>query len=135
MADATLDDWLQRFLARHDAASGTVHVIDDGAGVMRLAAAVNIPPPVREITAAIPRGKGMGGLAWERGAPVFTCNLQEDKTGDIRPGAKAVGAGAAVAFPFGAPPRAVIGIAWMEPRDLDDAAVAAILADAADYPA
>ncbi len=130
--DDALTAWLQRFLDRHGAASGTVHLIDGD--VMRLAAAVNIPPKVQEITAAIPRGKGMGGLAWERGAPVFSCNIQDDRTGDVRPGARAVSAKAAVAFPHGAPMRAVVGIAWMEERDLDDASVAAITADAADFP-
>lgn len=127
-----LTEWLQRFLARHGGASGTVHVVDGE--VLRLAAAVNIPPKVQEITAVIPRGKGMGGLAWERGAPVFSCNIQDDKTGDVRPGAKAVAAKAAVAFPHGSPTRAVIGVAWMDERNLDDAAVSAIAADAADFP-
>lgn len=131
--DADLEAWLRRFLDRHAAASGTVHRVDGE--VLRLAAAVNIPPPVQEITRTIPRGKGMGGLAWERDAPVSTCNLQEDRSGDIKPGAKAVGARAAVAFPIGAPVRAVVGVAWMEERDLDDAAVARVVADAADYPA
>lgn len=130
--DDALTAWLQRFLARHGAASGTVHVIEGD--VMKLAGAVNIPPKVQELTATIPRGKGMGGLAWERSAPVFSCNIQDDRTGDVRPGAKAVSAKAAVAFPLGAPIRAVIGVAWMEERDLDDASVTVIVADAADYP-
>ncbi len=128
-----LTGWLQGFLARHGAASGTVHLVDGD--VMKLAASVNIPPKVQEITAVIPKGKGMGGLAWERGAPVFSCNIQDDRSGDVRPGAKAVSAKAAVAFPHGTPIRAVIGIAWMEERDLDDAAVSVIAADAADFPA
>jgi L-methionine (R)-S-oxide reductase len=127
-----LDAWLRGFLERHGAASGTVHLVDGD--VLRLAAAVGIPPRVQELTAVIPRGKGMGGLAWERGRPVSTCNLQEDASGDIRPGAKAVGARAAVAFPVGRPARAVVGIAWMDERDLDDAAVARIAEAGADLP-
>jgi hypothetical protein len=130
--DPILEGWLREFLDRHGAASGTVHVVRDDA--LQLAAAVNIPPPVQQITAVIPMGKGMAGLAWERGEPVFTCNLQEDQSGDIRPGAKAVGAKAAVAFPLGEPVRAVVGAAWMVERALDDAAVAALARDAADYP-
>lgn len=127
--DDAITAWLQTFLARHGATSGTVHRIDGE--VMRLVAAVNIPPKVQEITATIPKGKGMGGLAWERGAPVFSCNIQDDRTGDVRPGAKAVSAKAAVAFPHAG---AVIGIAWREERDLDDASVAVITADAKDFP-
>jgi hypothetical protein len=61
-------------------------------------------------------------------------DLHEDRSGDIRPGAKAVGALAAVAFPLGEPVRAVVGAAWMVEKPLDDAAAAAIAADAADYP-
>jgi hypothetical protein len=130
--DPLLDAWLRDLLARHGAASGTVHIVRDDA--LRLAAAVNIPPPVQQITAVIPMGKGMAGLAWERGEPVFTCNLQEDTSGDIRPGAKAVGAMAAVAFPMGEPVRAVIGLAWMVEKALDAASVAAISRDAGEFP-
>jgi hypothetical protein len=89
---------------------------------------------VQNVTRVIPRGRGMAGLAWERGQPVSTCNLQEDTTGDVRPGAKAVDAKAAVAFPVGSPVRAVVGIAWHEERGLDDATLAAVTADTADLP-
>lgn len=131
--DDVLDGWLREFLGRHGAVSGTVHVVDGDH--LRLAAAVNIPPKVQEVTAQIPMGKGMAGLAWQRGEAVATCNLQEDATGDVRPGAKAVSAKAAIAFPVGEPVRAVVGAAWMEERDLDDAAaVTAIRDDAHDYP-
>jgi len=125
-------DWLRRFLDRHGASSGTVHLVRDDA--LQLAAAVNIPQKVQNVTRVIPRGRGMAGLAWERGQPVSTCNLQEDTTGDVRPGAKAVDAKAAVAFPVGSPVRAVVGIAWHEERDLDDATLAAVTADTADLP-
>lgn len=131
--DDTLDGWLRSFLGRQGAVSGTVHLVDGDH--LRLAAAVNIPPRVQEVTTEIPLGKGMAGLAWQRGEPVSTCNLQTDTTGDIRPGAKAVGAKAALTFPVGEPVRAVVGAAWMEERDLDDPkVVAAITSDAHDYP-
>src|SRR5262245_14999420 len=122
--DSMLEQWLRDFLGRHDGASGTVHVVRGD--VLEIAAAHNIPPPVIEVTAKIPIGKGMAGLAWERGRAVSTCNLQEDTSGDVRPGAKAVGAHAAIAFPIGEPVRAVVGIAWMDERDLDDDAVARV---------
>ena len=130
--DPALEQWLRTFLERHGAASGTVHVVHDDA--LAIAAAHNIPPKVLEVTATIPLGKGMAGLAWERGEPVSTCNLQEDRSGDVKPGAKAVGARAAIAFPIGEPVRAVVGIAWMDEKDLDDAEVARVTADARDYP-
>lgn len=131
--DDVLDGWLREFLGRHGAVSGTVHLVEGDH--LKLAAAVNIPAKVQEVTAQIPMGKGMAGLAWQRAQPVATCNLQDDATGDVRPGAKAVGAKAAVAFPIGEPVRAVVGAAWMEERDLDDAAaVRAIRDDAGDFP-
>ncbi len=103
--------WLSSFITAHGGVAGTVHLL--GAEVLERAAAVNIPPPVLEKIARIPRGKGMAGLAWERGEPVQTCNLKTDGSGDVRPGARAVGANAAVAIPVGEPLRAVVGIAFM----------------------
>jgi hypothetical protein len=128
--------WLATFLGRQGAAAGTVHLVRGE--LLEISAAVNIPPKVQEITARIPRGKGMAGLAWERGVAVSTCNLKEDRSGDVRPGAKAVDARAAVAFPVrdgdGADIGAIVGIAFADERDLDDAQLDAIAADAADFP-
>src|SRR5690606_7161975 len=67
--------------------------------VLELAACVRIPAPVIAATRTIPKGKGMAGLAWERDRPVQTCNLKTDSSGDVRPGARAVDAQAAVAIP------------------------------------
>ena len=49
---------------------GTVHLLEGD--VLKIAAAVNIPPPVVRATEVIPRGKGMAGLAWERDEIVST---------------------------------------------------------------
>lgn len=116
------DAWLRDFVQRNGGVAGTVHV--RGPEQLALAAAVNIPPKVREIVAQIPRGKGMAGLAWERDEPVHTCNLKTDTTGDVRPGAKAVDANAAVAIPIhdaGGAFRGVVGIAFMGERDITEA--------------
>ncbi|MCB9758795.1 MAG: GAF domain-containing protein [Alphaproteobacteria bacterium] len=106
-------DWLRTWIDDHQGVAGTIHRVRGDQLV--LAASVNIPPPVLEATRFIPLGKGMAGLAWQRRAPVQTCNLQDDPTGDVRPGAKAVQAGAAVALPVfdaeGAV-RAVLGVAF-----------------------
>jgi L-methionine (R)-S-oxide reductase len=88
---------LQRFLEEVGGVAGTVHLHEEGG--LRLAAAVNIPEKVQQVVAWVPSGKGMAGLALERGEPVFTCNLKDDQRGDVRPGAKAVEARAAIAFP------------------------------------
>jgi L-methionine (R)-S-oxide reductase len=119
-----MDAWLQNFLSAHGGVSGTVHVNDNG--TLKLASAVNIPEKVKQIVAIVPNGKGMAGLALQRGEPVHTCNLKEDATGAVKPGAKAVDAQAAVAIPVrdaeGAV-CAVVGIAFQEERQWSDEAL------------
>lgn len=128
--------WLQRFVADHGGIAGTVHVIDGDA--LALVAAVNIPEKVQEVTRRIPRGKGMAGLAWERDAPVQTCNLQTDTSGDVRPGARAVNAQAAVALPVrdaAASVRAVVGIAFAGERELGEDELGRLASAASALPA
>jgi L-methionine (R)-S-oxide reductase len=113
-----IDEWLERFLQTQGAVSGTVHINENG--TLKLAAAVNIPEKVREIVAIVPNGKGMAGLALQRGEPVHTCNLKEDASGSVKPGAKAVDAQAAVAIPVRTEAgaiHAVVGIAFHDARD------------------
>jgi L-methionine (R)-S-oxide reductase len=134
MDDRALADWLRDFLARHGAIAGTVHVVKDD--VLAIAAAVNIPPKVQEVTARIPLGKGMAGLAWEHDKAISTCNLKEDASGAVKPGARAVDAKAAVAIPVhgGDGVRGVVGLAWPDERDLADELVASIGRDAETMP-
>lgn len=135
---ALLDTWLESFIRNHGGIAGTVHVLSQTSDpVLSLAAAKNIPPPVVELTRTIPKGKGMAGLAWERGLAVQTCNLQTDKTGDVRPGAKAVHAQAAVALPVNDERgnlRAVVGIAFSDERELGDDELTRLQTDADTVP-
>ena len=87
--ETKIDAWLERFLAQHGATSGTIHLVRDGG--LRLAAAVNIPLAVQHAVAWVPNGKGMAGLALERREPILTCNLKEDRTGNVKPGGKGSG--------------------------------------------
>ncbi len=121
-------EWLTQFLRAHGGVAGTVHRVV-APDLMELDAAVNIPPPVQQATQKIPVGKGMAGIAMAEDRCVSTCNLKEDASGAVKPGAKAVGAGAAVAIPVhdaGGKVRAVVGIAWQEARELGDAELHAI---------
>lgn len=116
-----LQTWLSDFLNDVGACAGTVHVCEgDG---LRLRAAKNIPDAVQRVVDWVPCGKGMAGLALERGRPVTTCNLQDDSSGSVRPGAKAVNAQAAVAMPVrngeGAI-IAVVGAAFADARDIGE---------------
>lgn len=127
--------WLRGFLSEHGAIAGTVHVLDGD--LLKLSAAVNIPPPVVKITETIPKGKGMAGLAWERDEVVATCNLKSDNSGDVRPGAKAVDAQAALAIPVRSSSgslRAVVGIAFLGERDFSQQELASFERAAASLP-
>jgi hypothetical protein len=101
--------------------------------MLELAAAINIPSKVQELTVRILRGKGMAGLAWERREPVQTCNLKTDESSDVRPGARVVDARGAVALPVyheSGEVRAVVGIAFMDERHLSPSDLQAFLHDA-----
>lgn len=117
---APLQSWLAALLKDTGSVAGTVHLHERGG--LRLAAAVNIPPQVQEVVAWVPSGKGMAGLALERGEAVQTCNLREDRSGAVKPGAKAVNAQAAVAMPVrnaAGGILAVVGIAFAEEREIE----------------
>ena len=135
MLDEATNEWLRALLGRHEAVAGTVHVIRGD--MLVIAGAINIPPKVQEVTAQIPIGKGMAGLAWQHDKPIQTCNLKEDSSGAVKPGAKAVDAKAAVALPIhdgSGTVRAVIGLAWMHDGELTQAQLDAIAQDAASLP-
>ena len=79
----------------------------------------------------------MAGLALERRTPVQTCNLKEDASGAVKPGAKAVDAKAAVAIPVEgeyASVRAVVGIAFPDERRFSETDLDALTRSAATLP-
>lgn len=132
-----LTSWLESFLAQRGAIAGTIHTRAAQDEQLHLRAAVRIPLKVQEITRLIPKGKGMAGLAWERGVPVTTCDLQEGGNEDVRPGARAVQAHAAVAIPVQGQDgelRAVVGIAFSDEREFDNADLKAMTVAAATLP-
>ena len=111
--------WLESLVAQLGAVAGTVHV--QRGEDLYLTAAHNIPPHVVAIVAHVPHGKGMAGVAQVKKQPVQTCNLQTDETGNIKPGAKAVNAQAAIALPVlneAGTVRAVVGIAWTKEGEI-----------------
>ena len=124
--------WLDRFLTTHGGVAGTVHRRrGDG---LRLTAASNIPAPVLDVIASVPRGKGMAGVAMDEARPVQTCNLKtDDGAGAVRPGARAVDGQAAVALPVtddAGEVRAVVGISFGWEGELSDAEAAELTAAA-----
>ena len=122
--------WLEAFVRDTGGIAGTVHVVTSP-DLLTLAAAVRIPPPVLQLVQTVPRGKGMAGLALERDAPVSTCNIKTDATGDVRPGARAVDARAGVALPVhdaGGKVRAVVGVAFTDEKALSESELADLAA-------
>jgi len=121
MIDSRFQNWLQGFLASQGGVAGTVHrhIQSDQRTGLELVAAVNIPPKVQEIVDWVPPGKGMAGQALVQGIPIQTCNLKDDSSGAVRPGAKAVNAQAAVALPVKTQSgtiEAIVGIAYNDER-------------------
>jgi L-methionine (R)-S-oxide reductase len=126
--------WLEGFIARAGGVAGTIHRIQGE--ILELRGAYRIPPPVVAATSQIPRGKGMAGLAWQREKPVQTCNLKDDESGDVRPGAKAVHAQGAVALPVkdsAGHVVAVVGVAYADERILDEDGLSLLTLEAEAY--
>src|SRR5215471_18640596 len=131
MANET-DEWLATLLKHVGAVAGTVHV-REGDG-LRLMSAVNIPEAVKKAVDYVPNGKGMAGIALHSGQPVQTCNLKDDNSGNVRPGAKAVSAKAAVAMPVrdgSGHIVAVVGVAFNDERELPEQEVSELMEAAA----
>ncbi|MGI0087717.1 MAG: GAF domain-containing protein [Nitrosotalea sp.] len=127
-------DWLGSLLDEFGAISGTVHICEEQG--LRLVAAVNIPDVVKETVNWLPSGKGMAGLALERGEPIKTCNLVDDRSGNVRPGAKAVNAKAAVAIPIRDHKGsivAVVGVAFADEREIGDWELQELVVRARDF--
>ena len=132
----TASDWLKSFLKEHGAVAGTVHR-RVAADLLALDAAVNIPEPVQRATREVPSGKGMAGIALAEDRCVSTCNLKDDETGQVRPGAKAVDAAAAVAIPVhdgDGQVRAVVGIAWAGSKDMSESELKSLQQSASALP-
>jgi len=133
--EPTAQQWLEAFVQAQGGIAGTVHR-REGEG-LKLVAVINLPPPVIAATLTIPIGKGMAGLALERKEPVQTCNLQTDRSGDVRPGTRAVQAQAAIALPIldsSGAVRAVVGLAFANERELPTEEITRLAQTAATVP-
>ena len=81
-----LEQSLRAIVAHFHAQIGTIHTLESDGMLHMRAHTPGIPEAVLSVTRVIPIGKGIAGLAVERKAPVNLCNLQQDKSGDARPG-------------------------------------------------
>jgi L-methionine (R)-S-oxide reductase len=123
-------DALGRIVREFGADTGTLHLIGDDGFLHLKEVCGHFPPPVLDVIRTIPVGKGMAGLAVQRGQPVDACNIQTDATGDVRPGAKATGMEGAIVVPVFAGDRVVgaLGIANRGERTFSDDEKGALIA-------
>ncbi len=107
------DEVLAQVTQHFDCPVGTVHMLDSSDGMLHLRAQLGLPPFVLDKVQVIPVGKGMAGIAAERKEPVQVCNLQTDKSGVARPGAKMTQMEGSLAAPMlvDGEVRGVIGVA------------------------
>jgi len=110
---------LEAVVAGFGADSGTLHLLGTDGHLHLEAATGGIPKPVLDIVRVVPVGKGMAGLAVSRRAPVTSCNIQTDASGDVRPGALSTGLEGAIVVPVfrGETAAGALGIANRSPRD------------------
>lgn len=111
-SQAQWDDILAAVTKHFDCPVGTVHMMQDD-GLLHLRSQIGLPPPVLDKVQIIPVGKGMAGIAAERKEAVQVCNLQQDDSGVVRPGAKQTKMEGSIAVPMlvGDEVRGVLGIA------------------------
>ena len=117
---AQLQAVMDRLLSRFESAAGTIHLLDEQTGLLKIAAARGMPDVVLAKIGSIPVGKGMAGVAAERREPVQVCNLQTDTSGVVRPGAldtKMVGSVAAPMIGTDGRLRGTLGVAKTVPYE------------------
>ncbi len=121
--EGPLDEALDWVLREIGAETGTLHALKPDGALHLRSYAGSIPPPLLPIIRQIPVGKGMAGLAAERGVPVQVCNLQTDDSGDVRPGARATGMQGSICVPIHERGQlvGVLGVAVGGEREYSDA--------------
>ncbi len=106
--------------------TGTVHRLSSDGALELEAHAGPVPPGLLAVIRSIPVGKGLAGLAAERGEPVRICNLQTDDSGAARPGARSTGMRGSICVPMTAAGRTVgvLGVASAREREFGEAEAA-----------
>tara|TARA_R110002020_G_scaffold466202_1_gene688479 strand:+ start:47111 stop:47578 length:468 start_codon:yes stop_codon:yes gene_type:complete len=94
------DGLLSEIINRFDCSTGTLHFLERGTSLLKIAAHQGIPDFLIPKLSEIPIGKGMAGIAAERREPVEMCNLQTDASGVARPAAKETKVEGSIAVPM-----------------------------------
>lgn len=122
LGTSTGEEALSRIISEFRADSGTIHFLGDDGMLHLFSASAGMPEAVLSVIRVIPVGKGMAGLAVERGEPVDACNIQTDTSGDVRPGARATAMAGALVVPIfdGDSIVGALGIANRDERTFSD---------------
>ena len=123
------EEALARIVAEFKADSGTIHFLGEDGLLHLFSASAGMPEGVLSIIRVIPVGKGMAGLAVERGQPVNACNIQTDTSGDVRPGARATAMAGALVVPIfeGDAVVGALGIANRAERNFTDDEISSLV--------
>ncbi len=106
---ADVQQALERVVEGLRAHSGTLHFVQPD-GMLHLAALAGpLPPQLMDKIRVIPVGKGMAGVCAQRNQPVNMCNLVQDTTGVVQPGARTSGMEGAMVVPVRGTSGQVIG--------------------------
>lgn len=115
-------DWqvfLVGVLRDFDCVTGTLHRFDTTDQHLKLVAQQGIPEVLMPVVQSIPMGKGIAGAAAQTREPVEMCNLQTDRSGVAKPGAKQTQVQGSLAVPVldGEHLCGTLGIGKMVPYD------------------
>jgi len=126
----TLESALAQAIAKLGCDSGTIHLKQASADVLELVAYKQVPASLVGFVREIPWGKGIAGIAAERGEPVSYYDLQSENTSDIHPRARATGMRGAIVVPMmiGAEVVGTIGIASRYEREFSPSDVEWLMA-------
>lgn len=122
---ANWDIRLGKILKDFGCQTGTIHQTTGDGKTLKLVSQIGVPVSLLEKISLIPFGKGIAGVAAERGEPVELCNLQEDLEGVAKVDARKTGVSGSLAVPiFSAIGHQVIGtlgIGKFAPYEFSDA--------------
>lgn len=110
--------------------SGAIHHLGEDGNLHLKANGPGMPEFVLEKILVIPVGKGMAGLCVERNAPVDSCNIQTDESGDVQPAAKQTGLQGSIVVPIRDGDGAAVGalgVATMKERTFTEAEIEELL--------
>jgi L-methionine (R)-S-oxide reductase len=112
-------DFLVGVLRDFDCVTGTLHRFDTTDQHLKLVAQQGIPEVLMPVVQSIPLGKGIAGAAAQTREPVEMCNLQTDRSGVAKPGAKQTQVQGSLAVPVldGEHLCGTLGIGKMVPYD------------------